>query len=332
MSHPTIKNAPARLYLVLGSDFIDGEVEFSSLSEVTWCEDRQEAYDPEYVRADVAAAEIGDLQEEIERLTGLLATQLDIRLSVLNEAISSISDNAAVLRECHTNAHGEWGSDTDAREVYERDMRIVSDLQAIVAGQTDAPAAAAALEYVDLQGLSERLLAPRPVVRDEDGYLTHPAFPVCDEDMRADKFLAAFGIESYFVPMDGDADPEFVEHYFDDDEADCSTWTPTPPEGEGWSLLAIYPTEDGPYALFARREVPETNRQRRERERTEALAAQPAPGAVGDAKPGEQIAALIKKNPPGELGPSDEPESQYRLGYNTAIEDALIILENGGQS
>ncbi|MBR8376503.1 hypothetical protein KDW20_12015 [Burkholderia cenocepacia] len=41
----------------------------------------------------------------------------------------------------------------------------------------------------------------------------------------------------------------------------------------------------------------------------------------------EKIAALIQPNPPGELGPTDEPESQYRFGYNTAIEDALIILD-----
>ncbi|KVU65295.1 hypothetical protein WK72_18930 [Burkholderia ubonensis] len=43
-----------------------------------------------------------------------------------------------------------------------------------------------------------------------------------------------------------------------------------------------------------------------------------------------KIAALIQPNPPGELGPTDEPESQYRLGYNTAIEDALIVIENRG--
>jgi hypothetical protein len=29
-------------------------------------------------------------------------------------------------------------------------------------------------------------------------------------------------------------------------------WQPTPPEGEGWFLLTVYDTEDGPYACFAR--------------------------------------------------------------------------------
>jgi hypothetical protein len=44
----------------------------------------------------------------------------------------------------------------------------------------------------------------------------------------------------------------------------------------------------------------------------------------------EKICTLIQPNPLGELGPTDEPESQYRFGYNTAIEDALIILESDG--
>ncbi|WP_213228108.1 hypothetical protein [Caballeronia sp. NK8] len=45
----------------------------------------------------------------------------------------------------------------------------------------------------------------------------------------------------------------------------------------------------------------------------------------------ERINALFMEKPPDELGPSDEPESQYRLGYNTALEDAIdaIAKESG---
>lgn len=39
-----------------------------------------------------------------------------------------------------------------------------------------------------------------------------------------------------------------------------------------------------------------------------------------------RIQALFVSNPDDELGPSDEPESQYRFGYNTALEDVLSIL------
>jgi hypothetical protein len=131
-------------------------------------------------------------------------------------------------------------------------------------------------DFVILEGLREKLLAPREIVRDEDGWLAHPDYPICDEDVRADKFLDAFGIESSFVAMDGDADQAFVDRYFEDDESNCTPWTPTPPEGEGWMLLEIYDTEDGPYAMFARRKVEETNRQRRARENAQALFAAPA--------------------------------------------------------
>ncbi len=64
--------------------------------------------------------------------------------------------------------------------------------------------------------------------------------------------LAAFGIETFFRDMESDADEETVDRYFDDGRADCSTWTPTPPDSNGWRLLEIYDSEHGPYALFAR--------------------------------------------------------------------------------
>lgn len=121
-------------------------------------------------------------------------------------------------------------------------------------------------DYVNLEGLRESLLAPRDIVRDKEGWLVHPALPICDEDVRADAFLAAFGIESYFVSMES-YNPELVDRYFEDGEPDCSAWTPTPPEGEGWMLLEIYDTEDGPYALFGRRKPEAARQNHREREK-----------------------------------------------------------------
>lgn len=108
---------------------------------------------------------------------------------------------------------------------------------------------------IDLEGLTDRLLAPREIVRDACGWLTHPAMPICDEGVRYDKFLCAFGMEAHFCAMDGDAPQDDVERYFDQETGDCSSWTPTPPEGDGWVLLEIYDTEDGPHAVFARREL-----------------------------------------------------------------------------
>ncbi|WP_230961101.1 hypothetical protein [Burkholderia cepacia] len=117
-------------------------------------------------------------------------------------------------------------------------------------------------QHANLEGLRQALLAPRTIVRDENGWLTHPAFPACDEDVRADRFLAAFGIESAFVSMESDVDIDAYERHHESGYFNCSWWLPTTPAGEGWQLLEIYDTETGPYALFAREKQHETMRAR----------------------------------------------------------------------
>ncbi|BBP95917.1 hypothetical protein BSFA1_10460 [Burkholderia sp. SFA1] len=51
-----------------------------------------------------------------------------------------------------------------------------------------------------------------------------------------------------------------------------------------------------------------------------------APSVADAAGASERIKALFIENPSDEMGPSDEPESQYRLGYNTALEDAIDAI------
>ena len=41
----------------------------------------------------------------------------------------------------------------------------------------------------------------------------------------------------------------------------------------------------------------------------------------------DRIKAMLMPWPPNELGPTDEPESQYRFGYNNALEDVLTLIE-----
>ncbi|WJN72052.1 hypothetical protein [Burkholderia anthina] len=107
-------------------------------------------------------------------------------------------------------------------------------------------------QHANLEGLRRALLAPRAIVRDENGWLTHPAFPACDESVRADLFLAAFGIESAFVSIESEVDSDAYERQLESGDFNCRWWTPTTPACEGWQLLKIYDTEVGPYALFAR--------------------------------------------------------------------------------
>ncbi|KUZ35246.1 hypothetical protein [Burkholderia territorii] len=125
----------------------------------------------------------------------------------------------------------------------------------------------------DLEGLRRAVLTPRAIVRDKDGMLSHPAVPYLDEDVNYETFFAAFGIESAFVHMENDVDGDTYDLYFESNSPDCSMWTPSAPAGDGWLLLEIYDTEDGPVALFVREKKPESMRERWKREEQEARAA-----------------------------------------------------------
>jgi ribosomal protein L12E/L44/L45/RPP1/RPP2 len=140
----------------------------------------------------------------------------------------------------------------------------------------------------NLEGLAKALLAPREIVRDADGWLDHPALPVCDEGVRFDALLGAFGLETYFRAMDGDISPEEYDRYYDE-QGGCAVWTPTPPEGNGWKLIAIYDTEDGPYAMFAREKQPEPRKRRAKTAQQQAELSDPL-----DAER-QQVNALFKR-------------------------------------
>jgi hypothetical protein len=64
--------------------------------------------------------------------------------------------------------------------------------------------------------------------------------------------LRALGWASTTVCFESDASDEARARYDEGNSPDCSYWTPTPPEGAGWLLAAIYDTEDGPVALYVR--------------------------------------------------------------------------------
>jgi hypothetical protein len=91
-------------------------------------------------------------------------------------------------------------------------------------------------------------------MRDEDGHIQHPDM----EGIGWDEFemgpqLRAIGWHSTTVCFESDASHEQKERYDEGNSPDCSYWTPSWPEGDGWLLAAIYDTEDGPVALYVRR-------------------------------------------------------------------------------
>lgn len=118
----------------------------------------------------------------------------------------------------------------------------------------------AAPELVDLEDLPRRLQLPTGA-RDEQGLCTHPYLPALPEDADIRLFLLSFGFRAALVSMDADcADPQLVDNVWEDG-ASCLAWTPTKPAGDGWNLLDIFDSEDGPQALFAR---PMSTEERRE--------------------------------------------------------------------
>jgi hypothetical protein len=155
--------------------------------------------------------------------------------------------------------------------------------------------------FIDLQELQDKLLAPRALVRDEGGYLMHPDLPVLDESVRIDAFLAAFGLDSSFVGMEWDCpNDDRVDAYFDGD-IDCSWWEPTPPEGGGWVLLEIYDTENGPYALFVRQKPKVVPLSRRARREAEAASQEAERAALARTREGWQVVRVENLNDPEAL-------------------------------
>lgn len=93
------------------------------------------------------------------------------------------------------------------------------------------------------------------VVRDSDGYWIHPDLPDFDEDAGAyNEWLKVQSLETSFVWLESERDdhPAFIS-YFENADLNISTWEPTPPDGDGWFLICISDTDDGPAACYARR-------------------------------------------------------------------------------
>ena len=93
----------------------------------------------------------------------------------------------------------------------------------------------------------EKLPAP-----DEYGLFFHPDIPGKDEgdDIRA--LCRDLGFDVGVLSMEYDA-PALVDECMEsEDMAAATRWKPTPPDGDGWMLVAKYDTEDGPYAMFVR--------------------------------------------------------------------------------
>lgn len=96
-----------------------------------------------------------------------------------------------------------------------------------------------------------------PIVREADGSYYHPALAsLPDTDESAEAFtawLAECGVQAASIWMEWDA-PDLHWRFVagDGDPIALVDWQPTVPPGDGWFLLAIFDTEDGPVAHYVR--------------------------------------------------------------------------------
>lgn len=96
----------------------------------------------------------------------------------------------------------------------------------------------------------DRLLDGRALVRDQQGFAEHPELPLLDEGMKPRAFFAALGVEMKHTMAEDDLSMD--EYDAMNDAVNWSAWAPRPPIGDGWNLVAIFDTEDGPAAWWAR--------------------------------------------------------------------------------
>lgn len=97
---------------------------------------------------------------------------------------------------------------------------------------------------------ARRILGEASWSRDNNGCGINPDMPCFDDFSQAIKFFDIFGIEliAGYAESELDADSYLVLTHSND----FSNWTPEAPDGEGWVLVAIFDTEDGPAAWWLR--------------------------------------------------------------------------------
>jgi hypothetical protein len=101
----------------------------------------------------------------------------------------------------------------------------------------------------------------RMPARDENGWVSHPDLDQPrwnkDEELLNVQAFVDAGYDVHFTMMEYDLTDDHPTYhaYYEGDSSDLSGWEPSKPEGEGWWLIAIYDSEDGPWAMYIRHHV-----------------------------------------------------------------------------
>lgn len=117
-------------------------------------------------------------------------------------------------------------------------------------------------------------IQPMEPQRDSYGYWCHPDMPEIETSAQFDEWQAQQGFQLCIVMLDGDAGDgaeKACKTYFDGAVADYSAWQPSKPEGDGWFIVSIHDTEDGPACIWIRHPTEEQLREAEERKKLQAL-------------------------------------------------------------
>lgn len=117
-------------------------------------------------------------------------------------------------------------------------------------------------------------IQPMEVQRDNDGWWTHPDMPEVETSEQFNAWQEQQGFQLCIVMLDGDngeGSEEVYKTYFDGAVADCSAWQPSKPDGDGWFIVSIHDTEDGPACIWIRHPTEEQINEAKERMKLQAL-------------------------------------------------------------
>ncbi|MDV7024444.1 MULTISPECIES: hypothetical protein [Atlantibacter] len=98
-------------------------------------------------------------------------------------------------------------------------------------------------------------IGPVTVVRDPDGFWTHPRYfnPEGDEASRGEfgDWLHRHNLTCATCWMENDAPPHVMAAWVAGN-GDVSDWHPSMSAGEGWFIGSVHDTEDGPVCVWLR--------------------------------------------------------------------------------
>ncbi|MDX4955914.1 hypothetical protein [Delftia acidovorans] len=175
-------------------------------------------------------------------------------MTAITTAARLLREAAAELKNAHTLG-GDWGNEHEALDAYNEHMATATTLERMARQcltQIEEPAQHTRIVLDDRW--KARMLDGRAPERDEMGLGDHPELPRLDEGMMPRSFFAALGLELTHSMAEDQLDGDALEAM--SEAVNWTGWTPTPPPGDGWKLVSIFDTEDGPAAWWLR-ELPE---------------------------------------------------------------------------